>query len=290
GRRDSNASTLLRLGGAILLLIGGWILVVELPQAVAAGDEDWWYGLLYTVYYSVGSIPVQFGVSLVLATFLFQNIKGKGLLRMIYFLPYITPAVGAAAVFRVIFSNRPESPANALFGVLGLNPQGWLNEPHGIFQMILGEAVTLPEWAVGPSLSMVVVILFGIWTFVGFNTVIFMAGLGNIPSELYEAASIDGAGRWAQFRHITLPLLSPTIYLLTLYAVIGTFKAFNHIFVMRTGAALGTTDTVTLVIFDAFKRDTRYGYASALAILLLIIVMGLTILNNRIASKRVFYG
>jgi multiple sugar transport system permease protein len=142
----------------------------------------------------------------------------------------------------------------------------------------------------GPSLSLVVIIIFGIWTFVGFNTVIFLAGLGAIPSALYEAAAIDGAGRWSQFRHVTLPLLSPTIYFLTLYAVIGTFKAFNHIYVLRTSAALGTADTASIVIFDAMKRDTRYGYAAALAILLLIIVMVLTAVNNRIASKRVYYG
>jgi multiple sugar transport system permease protein len=171
-----------------------------------------------------------------------------------------------------------------------MQPLGWLNEPTGIFQMIVGSNVDLPAWAVGPSLSLVVIIIFGIWTFVGFNTVIFLAGLGAIPSELYEAASIDGGSRWAQFRHITLPLLSPTIYFLTLYAVIGTFKAFTHIFVVRTPAALGTADTASVVIFDAIKRDTRYGYAAALAVLLLIIVLLLTAVNNRIASKRVFYG
>jgi multiple sugar transport system permease protein len=120
--------------------------------------------------------------------------------------------------------------------------------------------------------------------------VIFMAGLGNIPRELYEAAEIDGSDRWAKFRHITLPLLSPTMYFLMLLAVIGTFKAFNRIYVMRTGAALGTTDTATVVIFQVFNRDTRYGYASALAILLLIIVVLLTVANNRISEKRVFYG
>jgi len=129
-----------------------------------------------------------------------------------------------------------------------------------------------------------------VWSYVGFNTVVFLAGLGNIPRPLYEAAAIDGADRWAQFRHITLPLLSPTMYFLTLYSVIGTFKAFNHIYVLRNAAALGTTDTASVVIFQAFKRDTRFGYASALAILLLLIILVLTFANNRIASKRVFYG
>jgi multiple sugar transport system permease protein len=289
-KRDSNRSTLIRLAAGALLIIGAWILIGELPRAAAAGDDEWWEGLLHTVYYSAGSIPFQFAISLTLATFLFQNIKGKGLFRVIYFLPYVTPAVGAAAVFRVLFSGRVDAPMNAFLSIFGIDALGWLNEPTGIFQMMVGDAVTLPVWAAGPSLSLVVIIIFGVWTFVGFNTVIFLAGLGAIPSALYEAASIDGAGRWAQFRHVTLPLLSPTIYFLTLYAVIGTFKAFNHIYVLRSPAALGTADTASLVIFDAMKRDTRYGYAAALAMLLLIIVMLLTVINNRLSQERVFYG
>jgi multiple sugar transport system permease protein len=288
--RDSNRSTLLRLGAGALLIIGAWVLIGELPRAAASGDEDWWEGLLHTVYYSAGSIPLQFAISLTLATFLFQNIKGKGLFRVIYFLPYVTPAVGAAAVFRVLFSGRVDAPMNAFLSVFGVEALGWLNEPTGVFQMMVGDALELPVWAAGPSLSLVVIIIFGVWTFVGFNTVIFLAGLGAIPNALYEAASIDGAGRWAQFRHVTLPLLSPTIYFLTLYAVIGTFKAFNHIYVLRSPAALGTADTASIVIFDAMKRDTRYGYAAALAMLLLIIVMLLTVVNNRFSRERVFYG
>lgn len=288
--RDSNRSTFLRLAAGALLIIGAWVLIGELPRAAASGDSKWWEGLLHTVYYSAGSIPFQFAISLMLATFLFQNIKGKGLFRIIYFLPYVTPAVGAAAVFRVLFSGRIDAPMNAFLSIFGVDALGWLNEPTGIFQMMVGDAINLPVWAAGPSLSLVVIIIFGVWTFVGFNTVIFLAGLGAIPGALYEAASIDGAGRWAQFRHVTLPLLSPTIYFLTLYAVIGTFKAFNHIYVLRSPAALGTADTASIVIFDAMKRDTRYGYASALAILLLIIVMLLTVVNNRLSRERVFYG
>ena len=290
GGRDSNLGTLMRLSAAAILAIGAWVLIGELPRAAASGDSDWWQGLLNTVYYSVGSIPFQFGISLTLATFLFQNIQGKSLFRVIYFLPYITPTVGAAAAFRILFSGRVDAPVNQFIRLLGIDPQGWLNEPAGIFELILGSAANLPAWASGPSLSLVVIIIFGIWSFVGFNTVIFLAGLGSIPSALYEAAAIDGAGRWAQFRHVTLPLLSPTIYFLTLYAVIGTFKAFNHIYVLRTAAALGSSDTVSIVIFQAMKRDTRYGYAAALAILLLIIVLILTAINNRVASKRGFYG
>lgn len=288
--RDSTVSTFMRLSASAILAIGAWVLIGELPRAVADGNSNWWQGLVNTVYYSVGSIPFQFGISLTLATFLFQNIRGKSLLRVIYFLPYITPTVGAAAAFRILFSGRVDAPVNRFLGVLGLDPLRWLNEPTGIFQLLLGDMMTIPSWASGPSLSLVVIIIFGVWTFIGFNTVIFLAGLGSIPSALYEAASIDGAGRWAQFRHVTLPLLSPTIYFLTLYAVIGTFKAFNHIYVLRTAAALGTSDTVSVVIFQVMRREVNYGYAAALAILLLIIVLLLTAVNNRVASKRVFYG
>ncbi|MCA9941342.1 MAG: sugar ABC transporter permease [Anaerolineales bacterium] len=288
--RSSTTSTLFRLAAAAALATGAWILIGELPSAIAAGNRDWWRGLQATVFFAIGTIPLQFIIALTLATILFQDIKGKTLFRMIYFMPYIAPLVGTAAAFRIIFSGRADAPMNALLTTIGLKPLGWLNEPAGIMQLIVGSRFDLPTWLAGPSLALVAIILFNVWTYVGFDMVIFLAGLGNIPKELYEAAAIDGSGRWAQFRHITLPLLSPTIYFLMLLAVIGTFKAFNHIYVMRLGAALGTTDTASVVIFQTFNRDTRYGYASALAILLLIIIVILTVINNRIASERVFYG
>jgi multiple sugar transport system permease protein len=271
-------------------MVGAWLLIVELPPIIGESDKKWWTGLQVTVWYSLGTVPTQLAISLMLATLLFQDIYGRAAYRMIFFIPYIAPFVGTAAVFRIIFSARPTSLLNSAISSVGLPTMQWLNDPTGLFQSIVGNNITLPGWAVGPSLALVVIMFYGVWTFIGFNTVIFLAGLGSIAPETYEAAAIDGAGRWAQFRYITLPLLSPTIYFLTLYSVIGTFKAFNHIYVLRTGAALGSTDTASVVIFDAFKRDTRYGYASALAILLLIIILILTAINNRIASKRVFYG
>jgi multiple sugar transport system permease protein len=287
--RTSMVSTLLRLGGAAALIIGAWVLIAEAPRIIAQGDAKWWYALLATFYYSLGTIPPQLVVALVLAVLLFQEIRGRSFFRVIYFLPYIAPFVGTAAVFKIIFSSRPTAPVNEILGFFGIPPLAWINEPQGILNL-LTPGVQLPVWAAGPSLALVVIMIYGVWTFFGFNTVIFLAGLGNIPREMYEAAAIDGAGRWPQFRHITLPLLSPTMYFLTLYSVIGTFKAFNHIYVLRTGAALGTTDTASVVIFQTFQRDTRYGYASALAILLLLVIIMLTIANNRIAERRVHYG
>lgn len=288
-KRDSTTSTVLRLVGAAVLLIGGWMLFAEIPIAVSRGDSLWWSGLAATFWYSIGTIPPQLIIALILAVLLFQKIRGRGLFRMLYFLPYIAPFVGTAAVFRILFSARASGAINTVLGWFGSPPLAWLNEPAGIFDLLTG-SVNLPGWAAGPSLALVVIMIYGVWSFFGFNTVIFLAGLGSIPQETYEAAAIDGATKAAQFRHITLPLLSPTLYFLTLYSVIGTFKAFNHIYVLRTGAALGTTDTASVVIFNVFKRDLRFGYASALSILLLLIIIVLTVINNRLASKRVFYG
>lgn len=289
--QDSNLQTALRFLAAILLMVGGWVLISELPVVIASGDEDWWVGLRTTIYYVIGTLPAELFLGLVLATLLYQEIKAKGLFRMIFFLPYITPAVGAAAVFKVLFSGNPTGTMNTLLASLGFQPLGWLNESNGVNQLI-GEAlhINMPAWAAGPSLALVVAIIFGIWKFTGYNVVFFLAGLGNISREYYEAASMDGAGRWAQFRHITLPLLSPITYFLTIFGVIGTFKAFNTIFVLRSRAALGTMDTASLVIFDAFNRDTRIGYAAALGIVLLIVILSATALLDRVAKGRVFYG
>ena len=147
-----------------------------------------------------------------------------------------------------------------------------------------------PAWADGPSLALVVIMIFSIWVFVGYDTVIYLAGLGNIPKEMSEAAEVDGASRWQIFRFITFPLLSPTTYFLTIISVIGTFKAFNHIWVMRLDAALGTTDTFSVVIFTEFFEKLRYGYASAMAFVLFAIILVLTYINTRTQGSKVFYG
>ena len=168
----------------------------------------------------------------------------------------------------------------------------WLKEPSTALS-VLGNAFgleTTTAWEAGPSLALVVVILFSIWRFVGYDTVIFLAGLGNIPNVLYEAAEIDGANRWQVFRHITLPLLSPTTFFLSVISVIGTFKAFNSIWVLRDTAALGTTDTNSVYFFETFFRGARFGYATSMAMILFVIILTLTVIQNRIAEKRVFYG
>ncbi|MFM7585315.1 MAG: hypothetical protein ACKO9F_21660, partial [Caldilinea sp.] len=154
--RTSMPSVLARLGGATLLMLGAWLLIAEAPRVLAQGDLQWWRALQTTFYYSLGTIPPQLLVALVLAVLLFQEIRGRSLFRVIYFLPYIAPFVGTAAVFKILFSNRPTAPANNLLAAVGLPPLNWINEPAGLFNLTL-PGLPLPEWLAGPSLALAVI-------------------------------------------------------------------------------------------------------------------------------------
>jgi len=280
----------LRILGAFVFLTGGWILVGELPVILASGDKDLWNGLKVTLFYSAGTVPFQLTISMFLAILLFQKLIGSELFRMVFFLPYVTPFIASAAVFKQIFANRDTSPVNLVIRALGGEGLAWLQESKGV-NLIIADmfGFDLPIWAAGPSLALVVVMIHSIWTYVGYDTVIYLAGLGNIPTELNEAAEIDGASKWDVFRFITFPLLSPTTYFLSLIAVIGTFKAFATLWVFREPLALGTTETFSVVIFLEFFEKLRYGYASAMAFVLFAIILGLTIINNRFQGSRVFF-
>jgi multiple sugar transport system permease protein len=287
----SNKRFWLKIFGALTLLVGGWILAGEIPAVIAAGDKDLWTGLKVTIFFSLGTVPFQLSISMFLAILLFQKLKGSEFFRMVFFLPYVTPFIASATVFKQIFSMRETSPMNMILRKLGMEAQMWLQESKGIFEILAeGSGFSLPEWAAGPSLALCVIIVHSIWTYVGYDVVIYLAGLGNIPTEIKEAAQIDGANRWDVFRHITFPLLSPTTYFLSLIAIIGTFKAFATLWVFRESLALGTTETFSVVIFVEFFEKTRYGYASALAFILFALILALTYLNNRIQGTRVFYG
>ena len=288
---SSNRRFWLRIFSALFLLVGAWLLIGEIPTIVAAGDKDLWQGLKVTIFFSLGTVPFQLSISMFLAILLFQKLKGSELFRMLFFLPYVTPFIASAAVFRQLFSNREAAPVNMLLKGVGLQPQSWLFESRGIFEIIAkNQGADWPAWAAGPSLALVVIIIHSIWTYVGYDTVIYLAGLGNIPTELNEAAEIDGASSWDIFRHITFPLLSPTTYFLSLIAIIGTFKAFATIWVFRESLALGTVDTFSVAIFTEFYEKLRYGYASAMAFVLFAIILSLTYINNKVQGSRVFYG
>jgi multiple sugar transport system permease protein len=231
----------------------------------ALGDSDAWHAFLITATYSLISVPVQLCLGLVLAYLLFQPIQARGTFRVIFFLPYITSTVASAAVWSYLYS--PDSgPINAALRVVGLQPVRWLAEPSGVFKLLGGSlGVSLPDWASGPSLSLLSLIAFTTWVFVGYDVTIFLAGLANIPKDIYEAARVDGAGTWQVFRQITLPLLSPTTYFLLIFTVIGSFKAFNHIYIMTEGGPGNATMTASVFIFKQLFEFNRYGYSAALS-------------------------
>ncbi len=260
---------------AIFLILGGYLLVAELPRMLSNADSDMLSGFSVTIMYAAGAVPFQLAIGLGLAYLLFQNLRGKTLFRMIFFLPYIMPFIATSIVFVLLFSHRQDSIINRLVGLVGIPPQKWLLEPVGIGKLIFGPDT--PQALSGPGLALVVVIIYSVWTYAGYSTVVFLAGLGNIPVELYEAARIDGASGWAVFRYLTLPLLSPTTFFLSLVAVIGTFQAFTQLWLMR-------------IFRQITDSNPNYGYGSAVAFVLFGVILTLTIAQNRFAGRRVFYG
>ncbi|MGE3910936.1 MAG: carbohydrate ABC transporter permease [Chloroflexota bacterium] len=252
-------------------------------------DPAMWNALLVTATYSLITVPVQLGLGFLIAVFLFQRSRGHELFRMMMFLPYITSTVASAAVWSYIYS--PDSgPLNAILRGMGLSGLRWLGEPAGVFALLAQQVgVTLPGWAHGPSLALVSVSIYTTWVFIGYDITIFLAGLVNINAELYEAAKVDGARSWALLRHITVPLMSPTLFFLLIVTVIGTFKAFNHIFVMTGGGPGDSTQTASILIFQQLYAFNRYGYAAALSFILFTVILVLTLAQNYVAGRRVVY-
>lgn len=255
-------------------------------RALAPGSE-FWPSLGATLTYSLLAVPIQISLALTLAYLLFQKIRGKAAFRVVMFLPWVTSTVATAAVWARLYS--PDiGLINGVLKAIGLPPLRWLLEDKGVFLLAANAAgVQLPNWLNGPSLAMAAVVVYTTWVFVGYNMTLFLAGLGNIPAEMYEAAKIDGASGWGLFRHITWPLLSPTTFFVVLITVIGTLKAFNHIWVMTQGN--NGTQTASILIFRQFYEFQRAGYASALALMLSAVILIATLVQNRVAADRVHY-
>ncbi|MEZ4632036.1 MAG: sugar ABC transporter permease [Deinococcales bacterium] len=274
---------------AVLLSLGAFYSASRAwKQMMASGDDDFLESLIHTLYYALGTVPSQIALGLLIAYLLFQNLPGKEWFRVLFFLPYITPVVAAATVFRGMFSERMSSLANQALTLIGLEPQKWLAESRSLPELLFG--LNLNGFWEGPSLALLTIMIFGIWTYAGYNAVILLAGLSGIPKNLYEAAEIDGANAWQSFKNITFPLLSPVIFYLAITGFIGTFQAFNHLFVMRNDFARGTVDVASIAIFDSFYKANKFGYASAEAIILFFIILLLTIAQFTIFNRRVFYG
>ena len=304
-RAASTSRFVLRAAAACLLLSGAAVFFfVDFTRMWELGNQAMFKAIIRTAFYSAGTVPVQLSVSLVLAYVLFQDIKGRDLYRVLYFLPYIAPTVATSVVFKRIFSLRDTGLMNQFVGLFGIPPQRWLQEAKAIGPLFVDLANNLwgTNWTWpqvpgplgfvldGPSLALVSIMIYNWWVYTGYDTVIYLAGLGNIPHDLYEAASIDGAGRWTIFRRITIPMLSPTIFFLAVMATIGTFKAFNSVWVMYEPQSRDAVDTASILIFRTFRSNGQFGEAAAMAFVLFGIILTLSQVQRRIGERLVFYG
>ncbi len=253
----------------------------------ALTSPDFWRAFVNTFSFAALTIFIAMLLGLFFAYLLFQGVRGQSLYRTIYFLPYVLSTVGSSIVWAWVF-DPSSGVANLVLKMFGVQPLRWLIEPVGVFQLMARSFnSSLPAWLQGPSLALVAIAIFTIWQTVGYDVVIFLAGLTNIPGEIYEAARIDGANSLQLFRFITFPLLSPTLFFVLVISVIGSFQSFNQIYSMNIAAAqtlggpLGTTYTLTVYMFDQLYTYSNYGYASAIAVLLSVVILILTLVNFR---------
>ena len=275
------------ISSVLILIIGIYLINSNWGIMISEGDDDYLYSLIQTLYYSLFTIIFEVGFALVIAFALYQKLAGKQFFQMILLFPYITPAVMGAAVFFLIFGKAETSFLNQFVGLFGIEPQLWLFDKRPITEILFG--VKIEGLFAGPSLALTSSIFYGIWSYTGYYAIILLAGLSIIPSDLYEAAKVEGASRWQTFVKITIPLLMPIIFFLMLTGFINTFQAFNSIFVMQTSSAGDTMDVVTIEIFDHFWGRVKYGYAAAEGVILFILLNVLAISQYVIFRKRINY-
>ena len=203
---------------------------------------------------------------------------------------FVATIAGILLVLGIIFWWKPGVLQAIVDQLNTFFPVRWLQEPRGII-LYLGKqwGFRPPKWLQGPSMALLAVSIVSMWHFTGYDVVIYLAGLFNVPPELYEAARIDGASEGQIFWRITFPLLSPTTFFLLIISTIGAFRAFTMFYVLTLGGPLRTTTSVTYLIYDRFYNASRWGYASAIAFVLFGIILTMTLLNQRLAGRRVFY-
>ena len=216
-----------------------------------------------TLYYTFGLVPLNLVVSLGLAVWLNTRLRGLTLYRMAFFLPVVTVTVAVALIWRWMYEPRAGIIDVALRAV-GLPGPSWLGDAH---------------WA------MPAIILMSVWKGFGYNMVLFLAGLQGIPVSIYEAAMIDGANAWQRFWRITLPLLSPVIFLAVVLTVISSFQVFDQALVMTNGGPANATNTIVLYIYQNGFQFFRMGYASAIAWALFVAIFIFTLFQMRLQGR-----
>ncbi|WP_020575375.1 carbohydrate ABC transporter permease [Actinopolymorpha alba] len=254
--------------------------IVDVPRFVGLrnyvamfSDELFLKSLSATIYYSVLAIPLTLATGFMVAILMNQKVRGIAVYRTIWYLPTLVPAAAAAALWRWIL-NRDFGLLNNLLGSLGLPTPGWLIEP----------GLTIPA-----------LVLVGLWMGLGGTMLVFLAGLQGLPQQLYEAAEIDGAGTFGQFRHITVPMMSPIIFYNLVLGIIGSFQVFTIVYLIYTPTGTGSAgpeDSGLMYMVFLYRNAFQYfnvGYAAALSWLLFLVIVGLTAVMFRLQRRWVYY-
>lgn len=223
-----------------------------------------------TFKYILIAMPIGLTLSLSIALMMNAVKKGAGFFRTLYFIPYITSTVAVAAVWKWMFM-KSGGLINNLIGVIGIPPQPFMNSTSQALPVIAANII---------------------WQGLGFQIIIFLAGLKQIPRTFYEAAAIDGASKWATFRHITLPLLNSTLVYLSVMAGIQTLQVFTQVFAISPGGSggpLNATVSMVLYIYQKAFKSFDMGYASAMTVLLFVIILVISLIQMKLVTKKVEY-
>jgi multiple sugar transport system permease protein len=221
-----------------------------------------------TTFYVLASVPLGLALALALALALDQRIRGIAWIRTAYFLPVVTSATAIGLVWAWIYAPKA-GLLNLLIGLLGIPPQRWITDPF---------------WA------MPAIVLMSVWQGLGTNVIIFLAGLQGVPQEYYDAAAVDGAGRWARFRSVTLPLITPSVFFTGILSLIGAFQLFDQVYVLaRPGRPTEATITLVYFIYENGFNYFKMGYAAAGSWVLFVIVAVLTVVYFRSQRRWVHY-
>jgi multiple sugar transport system permease protein len=231
------------------------------------GSDTFWQVLRNTLLFSVGTVALIVVCSLALALVLDVKLRGIAFFRALFFVPHLTPMVAVATLW--LFMYDPQSGViNAALGALGIPGPQWLQST---------------TWAL-PSL-----VIMKTWKAVGYYTVLFLAGLRGIPQDLHDAARVDGARLLQRIRFVTLPLLSPMILFVVVISVIGSFQDFDQVFVMTQGGPVNSTNVLVYYLYEQAFQAYRVGMGSAVAVVLLLLLVGFTVLQLQLSRRWVHY-
>ncbi|SCG77044.1 carbohydrate ABC transporter permease [Micromonospora coxensis] len=263
--------------------------------------RDFMTSIRNNIYYVAIVVPAQTALALGLALVVNNRmLRGKAFFRSAFYFPSVTSSVAISVVFLFLFANS--GAVNQLLGVFGIDGPQWFADSRGVLHVLLGVLGldTAPavladggpfglswwDWLAGPSVAMISIITLVVWTTSGTFMLMFLAALQSVPVALDEASTLDGATRWQRFRHVTLPMIKPTTFLVLTLGLIGSWQVFDQVYVMSQGEPAKTTLTPAYLSYRTAFRDFDYGSGAAISFVLFLIIIVLTLVQRRVMADR----